>query len=84
MESDYDNIVLQRVALQRASAFVPEGWTLHDGTGCPVDRTSSPAVIFRDGQRVEGGLLRADTWEPNWTWEPDTRNRGEIVAYRVD
>lgn len=75
---------MHRVAQQRISAFVPEGWTLHDGTGCPVDRSSSPAVIFRDGERVAGGVLRADTWEPNWMWEPESRNRCEIVAYRLD
>lgn len=84
MKNDSKDSVLHRPAQQRISAFVPAGWTPHDGSGCPVDYASSPAVIFRDGHRVDGGVLRADTWKPNWTWQPQSRNRDDVIAYRVD
>jgi len=67
---------------------IPEGWTRHDGAGCPVDRDSRPAVMFRSGSRMQPGLRKAEEWQSfggsdlwNWNEEPE---RFDIVAYRPE
>jgi hypothetical protein len=71
---------------------VPDGWTPHDGRGCPVDPGIKLAVLFRadsDGRPLK--ILtnyRAGYWQRYgkrdcWSWLPGPVQRRDIVAYRV-
>jgi len=64
---------------------LPEGWRKHDGTGCPVDLDSKPAVMFRRGTCMQAGLYVARRWSAHgedrtwWSWSGDA---WDIVAYK--
>lgn len=59
---------------------IADGWIAHDGGDCPVPLDSRPAVLFRDGEIINGRKAE------NWVWEhkafPIRLTHVHIIAYR--
>lgn len=83
-----------RSARMRAmeAVVIPEGWTEHDGKGCPVDLDATPAIVFRSGTDGRPLVMQpkypASKWEGYggrdcWKWMPDSPDGADIVAYRI-
>ena len=65
---------------------IPADWTAHDGTCCPVDADSMPAVMHRYGAKTLPGCLPARyffDWACGnlWVWSGGTH---DIVAYKPE
>jgi hypothetical protein len=63
---------------------IPEGWTAHDGKGCPVDEDTIVRVIFRDGFKPLDNEVRAAVWNgcgKFWKWT-DQSPSTDIIAYQ--
>ena len=67
---------------------IPEGFTLHDGKGCPVDPESCPRVIFRIGTRTTNRRPAGHWIEMGegsaWEWEEGSRAAMDIIAYQPE
>lgn len=62
---------------------IPEGWTPHDGSGCPIDADSMPGLLFRTGATWPVGNRTAGSWNNHWVWRADRPGIVDIVAYRM-
>lgn len=60
---------------------MPEGWTQHDGKGCPLALYAEPMVMFRNGARARLNVGESQTWALDpWIWcEPPSGF--DVVAY---
>ena len=66
---------------------LPEGWTAHDGSGCPLSLDSMPAVMFRSGTRILPQKFTADHWEAMeggscWEWQGRPEDGFDIIGWR--
>ena len=63
---------------------IPEGWTAHDGRGCPIDPQAMPGLLFRSGSAWRVGTRSAASWGTMWTWDAKRPGLVDIVAYRFE
>jgi hypothetical protein len=63
---------------------IPEGWTRHDGSPCPVPLDSRPAVMFGSGVINDSGFPLAQWWtkgeDGDW-WQHQGDPRNWVIAY---
>ena len=65
---------------------VAAGWIKHDGGPCPVPLDSSPAVMFRDGEKwLHGGrIVPVSARYLDWQLSPKHDAPDDIIAYKED
>ena len=67
---------------------IPEGFTPHDGSGCPVHPWSAPATFRRMGTVTRMGYQTARDLELQasdpWTWSVDDPGPMDITAYKPE
>jgi hypothetical protein len=59
-------------------ALKAAGWTVHDGSHCPVDANSYPIVLSADGST---DCERASEFD--WLWNDPLHPGGRVIAYRL-
>ena len=62
---------------------IADGWKPHDGGPCPVDGSSRPDLLFRDGEiLMEGDGCNARHWD--WSHSTSKTACDDIIAYQEE
>ena len=71
--------MVRRRSRPRQHCELAEGWRPHDGSPCPVDPASKPAILFRMDTRIAAAARRADSYGATG-WDHDGGPM-DIVGY---
>lgn len=63
---------------------LPNGWSRHDGSGCPFLAIDCPAVMLRNGSVTPAGHIGAEAWGSHWHWLRGSSDPADIVAYCLE